>query len=255
MNAAKIRNTVKIIGACCKYGQKRRGVELAPYIVEKALNISIAKIKDTDGSFDYDSLYCLHQRELNSNLVITIGGDHSISYSTVSSALDLYKDSLHVIWVDAHADINTQSTSVTGSIHGMPVGHLMGFETHPIATFQAPILDASQITYVGIRDLDPPEVKRIAEYNISTALEQVPKDKNIYLSIDVDSLDPREFPCTGTPVYDGINLNDLLDIIHRFKDRTVAVDLVEFNPLVNAKYADMCAQKMKHIIHNIQNII
>jgi len=247
-------NPIRIIGACCKFGQKRSGVELAPYLIEKELNINMQKVIDTESCFDYDKLYDLHGHELKSNKVLTIGGDHSISYSTVSSALDKYKDSLHVIWIDAHADINTQSTSYSGNLHGMPVGHLLNYEAHPYATFNATKLHTSQLTYIGIRDLDKPEIERVITNNISRnthELNRISKKSNIMLSIDVDSMDPSEFPCTGTPVKKGLKLNDILKIIEEFKQRTVAVDIVEFNPLIAVNNSRYCTKQIKKIINSL----
>ena len=251
-------NPIRIIGACCKFGQKRSGVEFAPYLVEKELNINMQKVGDKEFNdeicFDYDKLYDLHGHELKSNKVLTIGGDHSISYSTISSALDKYKDSLHVIWIDAHTDINTQSTSHSGNLHGMPVGHLLKYETHPYATFNSNKLDTSQLTYIGIRDLDKPEIERVISSNIARNtrdLKRISKNSNIMLSIDVDALDPSEFPCTGTPVKNGLKLNDILKIIDEFKQRTVAIDIVEFNPLIGVNNSRYCTKQIKKLIDSL----
>jgi arginase len=261
---------ISLLGACCNYGQTRYGPRVAPYYVETRLNKKITKIKEINNTnvFDYDLLYSVHNDELNNNKnIITIGGDHSISYSTINSALKKYKDSLHVIWIDAHTDINTQSTSVTHNLHGMPVGHLMGFEKHPLTTFDNEILHKSQITYIGIRDMDPPECERIKRYhinnynsfyftnsiNITDYLKEKLQNKNIYISLDLDSLDPCVFPCTGTSVPNGLYLPEVLNIINTFKEKSVGMDIVEFDPLINNKYNKDCLNSIYKIIETYSN--
>lgn len=261
---------IKLLGACCNYGQTRYGPRAAPYYVETRLNKKFTKIKENGSTnvFDYDLLYSVHNYELNNNKnIITIGGDHSISYSTVSSALNMYDDSLHVIWIDAHTDINTQSTSATQNLHGMPVGHLMGFEKHPISTFHNKLLDPSQITYIGIRDVDPPECERIKKNHISIYnafyysqslgvldhLKEQLKGKNVYISLDLDSLDPCVFPCTGTAVPNGLYLPEILNIIDTFKDQSIGMDIVEFDPLINNKYNKDCLDSIYKIIDTYSN--
>jgi arginase len=258
----------KFLGACCSYGQKRYGPRVSPYFIEEHLRVDMEKIREHPykSIFDYDLLYSKHNEYLQkySKNLITIGGDHSISYSTVSSALQKYGDSLHVIWIDAHADINTQSTSITGNLHGMPVGHLMGFEKHPVATFDNVILDPSQITYIGVRDIDPPERERIKNNHIRTYnafyashtqrvadyLQIILKNKKIYFSIDLDSLDPLTFPCTGTRIPHGIYMHELLCIINALKGNAVGMDIVEFDPLIKKDFNKMCLLHIDQIIRN-----
>jgi arginase len=262
-----ITNRVKFLGACCSYGQRRYGPRVAPYYIEDKIKVDMHKVREHPykSIFDYDLLYNTHQDMLkDNNNVITIGGDHSISYSTVNSALKKYGDSLHVIWIDAHADLNTQSTSKTHNLHGMPVGHLMGFEEHPVATITNNFLKPSQLTYIGIRDIDPPERERIKRshirsYNsfyysysirIADYLKEILKDKKIYFSIDVDSLDPITFPCTGIKIPDGMYIHEVLAIINALKENAVGMDLVEFDPLVDKGFNHMCLAHIESIIKN-----
>ena len=256
---------IKLLGACCNYGQKRYGPRIAPYYVEQKLRIEIEKIKENNENnvFDYDLLYSTHNYNIHNNQnIITIGGDHSISYSTINSALQKYGDSLHVVWIDAHTDINTQTTSITNNLHGMSVGHLMGFEKHPIATFHNHILDPSQITYIGVRDIDHPELVRIVDNNIeffnvysfsfiiAEYIKKKYKDKNIYISLDLDSIDPNIFPCTGTPVHTGLFLHDVIEIVNILKEFTVGMDIVEYDPLINKIYNNNCLNHIEKIIKN-----
>jgi arginase len=108
-------------------------------------------------------------------LVLTLGGDHSIAIGTVSGTAKAVRERLGkeiaVIWVDAHADINTPETSDSGNIHGMPVAFLTGLakedredvfgwigEEHRIST--------NKLVYIGLRDIDRGEKKILREHNI-----------------------------------------------------------------------------------------
>jgi len=141
---------------------------------------------------------------------------------TISGTLSKYPDAV-VVWVDAHADINTVTSTPSGNIHGMPVAFLMGLpttETIPEFSWIKPgILKPHQIVYIGLRDVDVGE-KRILKENgikafsmhevdkfgigkvVQMALDHVNphRDRPIHLSFDVDALDPSVAPSTGTPV-------------------------------------------------------
>lgn len=107
--------------------------------------------------------------------VLTLGGDHSIAIGTISGTAKAIKERLGremaVIWVDAHADINTPETSGSGNIHGMPVAFLTRLaeekredvfgwlkEDHKISL--------KKLVYIGLRDVDPGEKKILRENGI-----------------------------------------------------------------------------------------
>ncbi|KAJ3761226.1 Ureohydrolase [Lentinula raphanica] len=115
----------------------------------------------------------------NGELPVTLGGDHSLAMGTISGTLDAHPEA-GVIWVDAHADINTAATTESGNIHGMPVSFLMGLDgnTQAFSSFKPgpspssqtpfawikPVLKPSSIVYIGLRDVDAGE-KRILKEN------------------------------------------------------------------------------------------
>jgi arginase len=88
------------------------------------------------------------------HLALTLGGDHSIGMATVSGACAVYPN-LGVIWVDAHADINTAESTDSGNLHGMPVSFLLGLGSK-IKGFEwlKPCLKTNKIVYIGLRDVD-----------------------------------------------------------------------------------------------------
>ena len=90
---------------------------------------------------------------------IVLGGDHSISEATVPAFFDQYGSSGHLIWVDAHPDIQLPETSPSGNRHGMPMSVILG--TLESSVNRSYIPNPRQISYVGIRDIDRDERDRI----------------------------------------------------------------------------------------------
>jgi len=192
-------------------------------------------------------------------LCFTLGGDHSIGVGTVHGQLKTHPDT-SLLWVDAHADINTPATSVSGNAHGMPVSfhikelveyhpELPGFEWH------SPMLSAKHIAFIGLRDVDPMERLIIEKLGICAlsmeevhemgmkeavryALSHIDSENKRYLhvSFDIDALDPSEAPSTGTPVRGGLTLREGMDLLRNVNrtGRLSAVDLVEVNPLIGS---------------------
>ncbi len=189
-----------------------------------------------------------------SKLPILLGGDHSCAISSISALLKKYPKA-GIIWIDAHADINTFDTSPTGNIHGMPVAALTGMISKQelfSGNWTCDFLDPRQIVYLGIRDLDPGEQKVLKERNIlaysADDLNTVPMkdifktienhfnkhgiDQGVHVSFDIDGLSSELVPSTGTPVPGGIQLESLKLIMKELTDHfdLTSIDCVEFNP-------------------------
>ena len=190
--------------------------------------------------------------------VLTLGGDHSIAIGTISGTAKAIRERLGrdmaVIWVDAHADINTPETSDSGNIHGMPVAFLTGLASDkPGAPFgwikDEHRVSVKKIVYIGLRDVDRGEKKILRENGIKAfsmhdidrhgigkvmdmALGWIGSDTPIHLSFDIDALDPRFAPSTGTAVRGGLTLREgdfIAECVHE-TGSLVALDLVEVNP-------------------------
>ncbi|PPR01500.1 hypothetical protein CVT26_015123 [Gymnopilus dilepis] len=184
-------------------------------------------------------------------LPVTLGGDHSLAMGTISGTLSKYPDAC-VIWIDAHADINTAETTDTGNIHGMPVSFLLGLGPK-IDEFSwvKPLLKPERLVYIGLRDVDAGEKKILRDNNIKAfsmhevdkygigkvvemALDHVNpgRDRPIHLSFDVDALDPSVAPSTGTPVRGGLTFREGHYICEAIYETglLVALDLMEVNP-------------------------
>lgn len=191
-------------------------------------------------------------------LVLTLGGDHSIAIGTVGGTARAVRERLGrevaVIWVDAHADINTPETSGSGNVHGMPVAFLTGLASEDKEEYfgwlgEEGRLSTRKLVYIGLRDVDPGEKRILREHGIKAfsmfdidrhgigrvmemALAHIGSDTPIHLSFDVDALDPMWAPSTGTPVRGGLTLREgdyIAECVHE-TGSLVAMDLVEVNP-------------------------
>lgn len=184
---------------------------------------------------------------------LTLGGDHSVAIGTVSGVLDKYPN-LGLLWIDAHADINTPSTTASGNLHGCPVSFLMGLEpenTPKSMEWIPKYLKSNKIAYIGLRDVDAGERKilkdlgivafsmyHVDRYGLNKVFEMAVDaicpngDEPLMVSYDVDAFDPIFVPATGTPVRGGLTLREGLFLAERAAEsgRLVALDIVECNP-------------------------
>lgn len=251
----------------CKFGQKKDGVQLGGDMIlnsnimkqRRLRNIPINTI-DINKYSHYRDGYNAVNNGLKKGLInINFGGDHSIAVSTIQPLLDHYKNDLLVIWIDAHADINTYQASNTKNIHGMPLASLTGLMPHWYWVKKTRfVLPMNNLLYVGIRDLDQFEEsiiknKEISYFNsfdkdVITTIKNSPA-KYIHISCDIDGLDPEFTPSTGTTSLNGLRVKNINKIINVSKDRLVGFDLVEFNPLIGNK------RDVKKTLLNINKIL
>ncbi|KAL1497156.1 hypothetical protein ABEB36_008162 [Hypothenemus hampei] len=194
-------------------------------------------------------------------ICVTLGGDHSLGLGTVDGHLKSKNENVCVLWVDAHPDLNTNKTSNSGNVHGMPMA-LLAKELSdywpylPGLDWQKPIISLRNIAYIGLRSVDLYErvvidklginafgMEDIENYGISTVVEMAinkidpNKDKSIHVSFDIDALDTLEAPSTGSAVRGGMTLREgiqLMEIVHR-TGRLSALDLVEVNPNIGTE--------------------
>jgi len=187
---------------------------------------------------------------------LVIGGDHSIALGSIRGAARHKK--LGVIWVDAHADFNTAQTTPSGNIHGMPLAALCGLGDARLVQLwdeRVPVLDPRRVVVVGARDLDDGEkgnlqqagvmvmgmeqIDRLGMFHaLEKALTHVLQDVDgIYLSFDVDSLDPRHAPGVGTPVTGGLTYREAHLACEMVAEtgKLVGMDLVEVNPILDVQ--------------------
>ncbi|XP_059480121.1 arginase, hepatic [Neocloeon triangulifer] len=193
-------------------------------------------------------------------LCLSLGGDHSMGVGTIDGHYQA-KGDLAVLWVDAHADINTNATSPTGNLHGMPVALLVKeladyWPYLPGMDWQMPKLSIKNIAYIGLRSVDEYESLILEKFGVTAfsmedveqygvhevtrrALEAINPhgDRSLHVSFDIDSLDPIEAPSTGTAERGGLSLREGVHIMETvFASGTLgAMDLVEVNPGIGSE--------------------
>ena len=275
---------MNFILANCRIGQKKMGVEKSPTIIynrllnyhnkfNKHINLN-NKVSINEYSFEvnkgYTNIYNKYNEytKINNYPIIILGGDHSVSLASCQAFIDKYKEDSHIIWIDAHTDINTYESSESKNLHGMPVSCLMGLMDSPIINKQYN-LKPEQITYLGPRSVDEEEMKSIKENNITlyssydirnnltNILKEVQeniKDKIIHISFDIDVLDPTFAKSTGTTVVNGLTVSDIYMILNNItKNNLIAsCDFVEYNPeLGNIKEKERTLNYMELSINTV----
>lgn len=276
---------IDILGVPIYYGSDKKGVDLAPNKIRednlKAVitkynhkvrdmgNVSVPVIPEKDKFNDNSKMKFLKPiMEVNKDVAdevyhslasgdfpFILGGDHSIGLGSISGASKFDKD-LAVIWIDAHTDINTDKTTLSGNVHGMPLAAAMGIGSNELTDiyYKGQKVKPENVFIIGARDIDDGESKLISEKHLNVYSTETLKKigvKNImdeihkkllsrnvhsvHLSLDIDCLDKSIVPGTGTPVPNGMSIPDTKFIIsYLVKTGLVkSMDLVEFNVLLD----------------------
>lgn len=195
---------------------------------------------------------------------LILGGDHSIGAGSLAGVLKARPDT-GIIWVDAHADINTPDTSSSGNMHGMPISFLIqdmldskdvpGFEWLSSQEYESVRLRPDSIVYVGLRDVDKMERKFIRDmkikaftmydidkYGIGKVMDlalihllEGNKNRPIHLSWDIDAIDPIHAPATGTAVRGGLTYREAHFVAEAVASSgsLASVEMVELNPTLS----------------------
>jgi arginase len=189
---------------------------------------------------------------------LVLGGDHSVAIGTVSGMsrfLRARKQSLGLIWIDAHPDMNTPRTSPSGNVHGMPLACLVGLGPRQLTHIHgyAPKVAAGNVALVGIREVDQLEkphvrdsgvraftMRDIDERGLRAIMEEAIQvassgTAGFHVSLDMDSLDPREAPGVGTPVRGGITYREAHLLMELICDsgKMMSMEVVEVNPVID----------------------
>ena len=202
---------------------------------------------------------------------LVLGGDHSIAVGSISGMANHFHrrgEKLGVIWVDAHADMNTPQTSPSGNVHGMPLACLMGRGPKALTHIfdWAPKVDPRNVALVGIRDVDSLEALHVSKSGVRAftmrdidqkGLSRVMEEAidiasagtaGIHLSFDMDSVDPDEAPGVGTPVRGGITYREAHLAMEILSDtaKLVSLEVVEVNPVLDVanRTADLAVELM-----------
>ena len=189
---------------------------------------------------------------------LVLGGDHSIALGSITGVTRVYKD-ISVVWIDAHADFNTEETTPSGNIHGMILAALAGIGDSHLTGIGgwSPKIDPQKIILVGARDLDRGEREFLRSHNVHVftmsdidqrgisnvmqeALSLAGKARDgIHLSLDMDALDPVHAPGVGTPVRGGLTYREAHMIMELIAEsgHLIGMDVVEVNPILDRENA------------------
>ena len=188
-------------------------------------------------------------------LPLVLGGDHSIAMGSISGVASHYATegrSAGLIWVDAHGDMNTPESTLSGNVHGMPLAALLGHGPALLTEIGGltPAVQPEHTVLIGIRELDAREKAIVRDSRVhaitmadidrqgigETAAEAVAVagrgTAGIYLSLDMDALDPEIAPGVGTPVRGGLTYREahLLMELAAESGRVIGMDIAEINP-------------------------
>jgi len=283
--AAPPRRPVTIIGAAMDLGQGRRGVDMGPsairyaglaekirslgYEVRDGGNIEAHQVETLEPG-DPRAKYAREIMESCAEIAdavaaaaaagefaLVLGGDHSLAMGVLGGLAREHGPGA-VIWIDAHADVNTPATSPSGNVHGMPLAVALGwggpaFDEGPWPT---PSVDESKTVLVGVRSLDIGERERLrasqvkvftmsdldrfgVEKVIEGALERVQGAPWVHLSLDMDVVEPEQAPGVGTPVRGGMSYREAHLALELLAGSGLvdSMEVVEVNPILDRENA------------------
>jgi arginase len=268
---------IQIIGVPIDLGQNKRGVDMGPAAIRYAgltarlvelgyevsdsgnIRVPIREMLPEEGQRHFlpaiqsacQDVYAAAQLAVDCGHVpVFIGGDHTLAIGSIGGVT--HEEPVGLIWVDAHADFNTPSTTISGNIHGMTLAVLMGDGYQELVDVgrPGPKLAAEDVVMIGIRDLDPLERDRLKGSGITVytmrdidergmgaitreALERLEHRERLHVSLDMDAIDPQVGPGVGTPSHGGLTYREaqlMMEIIAD-SNRCSSLDIVEINPI------------------------
>ena len=281
------QSTIAIIGAPLDMGAGRRGVDMGPsavrlaglnsrlsslgYAVEDLGNVSVVQQESVpcgppNAKYLPQIAKTCEKLALQVKAVVdagkfplVLGGDHSLAVGSVAGVAASYRERqlpIGLIWIDAHADMNTPETSPSGNVHGMPLACCIGRgpkELVQILGF-APKVNPRNVVLIGIRDVDRRESEAVRASGVTCftmrdiderGLRSVVQEgiriategtAGIHVSLDMDSVDPDEAPGVGTPVRGGMTYREAHLAMEILNDsaRVISMEVVEVNPVLDS---------------------
>lgn len=277
---------IRILGVPLDLGQERRGVDMGPSAIRAAgLNSAlkglnhhvedtgnvVVKLAEEQHFGDRRAKYLneiaetcrevaqrIHQTLEDGQFPLSLGGDHSVAVGTISGISKFHREreqTVGLLWIDAHGDMNTPESSPSGNVHGMPFASLLGIGPEPLThIFKfAPKVLAKDCVLIGVRDLDARERRQIHSSGVNVftmrdidelgmrlvmqrALDLATRDTaGVVISWDMDVVDPDEAPGVGTAVPGGITFREAhlaMEILADSK-KMLALEIVEVNPILD----------------------
>jgi arginase len=280
------QSRICIIGAPLDLGAGRRGVDMGPsairvarlnqrltslgYEVEDLGNVTVEQ-PEASPVGTHQARYlspiadaCLQLAGLvekaadDDKFPLVLGGDHSVAIGTTAAmSRHLRKKGQRpgLIWIDAHADMNTPETSPSGNVHGMSLACCVGLGPGELADLldYPPVVAAKNVALVGIREVDQLEKPHVRDSGVRAftmrhiderGLPAVLKDAieiatdgtaGFHVSLDMDAVDPQEAPGVGTPVRGGLTYREAHLVMETLcdADSMISMEAVEVNPVID----------------------
>jgi arginase len=288
---------IRVLGVPLDLGASRRGVDMGPSAVRvaglearlEALGHQVSdggnirvEIAETQNFGSPNARYlqeiadtCVRTAEavvqsLEDGLTpLVLGGDHSLAAGSVSGVAEFYRrqnQKIGVLWIDAHSDINTPETSLSGNVHGMPLAALLGLGAGsgpdsglgPLSQIfgYAPKVSPENTVILGVRDIDAAErenirragvaqvytMRDIDERGMRTVMEEALQTAGngtagYHVSLDMDWIDPEDAPGVGTPVRGGATYREAHLAMEILADhgRLLSFEIVEVNPIIDER--------------------
>ncbi len=265
---------VDIIGVPMDLGASRRGVDMGPSAVRYAqlhdqlralgiariddhgnLHVPIREAVDEDDKhakyLDVIDRVCAELSEIVEQAVraggfpIVLGGDHSIAMGTLHGLKRARGQAAGLVWVDAHSDINSPKSSPSGNVHGMPLWFAL----------ERGYADPKRTVLIGLRDVEPEEKENLRSSGVKAftmsdvdrlTMARVMEEAiaiagtggiPIHVSFDLDAIDPREAPGTGTPVKGGLSFREAHLAMELLAEsgQLGSIEMVEINPILDTR--------------------
>jgi len=250
-----MKTKIDVIGVPADLGANKRGANMGPAAIRIAglkekLNLLGYEIHDKGdlqvpireqiGETDKDAKYVdtitgvckdlkssVYESYQSGATPVVLGGDHSFAIGTLAAAQKWCVENgkkLGVVWMDAHADINTPESSYSDNIHGMPVAVCLGRGHEQLTSLFETSMSPGQFSLIGLRDIDGAEkseltksgvrfytMRKLDEISMYTAMQETIKHLDadcIHLSFDLDGVDPMHAPGVSTPVTGGLSYRE-----------------------------------------------
>ena len=277
---------IAVIGAPMDLGAGRRGVDMGPsalrvaglyqkltelgYQVEDLGNVIVDQPESLPGGPSHARYLpqiahtCARLADMveraagQERVPLVLGGDHSAAIGTIAGMSRHRRKSGHklgLLWIDAHADMNTPDSTPSGNVHGMPLACAIGLGPAELTGIgcHVPMVDPENVAIVGLRSVDdiekynvrgagvhPFTMRDIDERGMRTVIQQAihavsSGTSGFHLSFDLDAVDPAEAPGVGTPVHGGITYREAHLAMETICDSGMmtSLELVELNPVLD----------------------
>jgi arginase len=277
---------IAVIGAPMDLGAGRRGVDMGPsalriarlrdrltelgYEVEDLGNVMVDQPESAPGGspkaryLPQIAHTCARLAEMVEGVLrrdrapLVLGGDHSVAMGTIAGLSRYYyqrQRRLGLIWIDAHADMNTPDSSPSGNVHGMPLACIIGNGPEELTGLAGPLpmIEPANVAIVGLRSVDeierlnvrgagvhPFTMRDIDERGMTAVMQQAihvasSGTTGFHVSLDMDAVDPSEAPGVGTPVPGGLTYREAHLAMELIGDSGLmtSVEVVEVNPVMD----------------------